>query len=308
MTGTGRPLASIVVPGSTSNLGPGFDTLGLALSLHLTVDVLAVVEDERGEIRCTFTGIAPPGENLIATGFAAVAERVGATRLPSLVVAVSCDIPPGAGLGSSAAALVAGGHLAGLVAPGVDTQLILDTASAIEGHPDNVGASIYGGLVASMTCPDGAIRAVSIPWPADLHLVVATPEIPLATRTARAVLPSQISRADAVFNLQRTAVLLGAVTTGRYDLLREALGDCLHQPHRLALVPGLEAALRLDTEGLLGVFLSGAGPSVAAITQGQPGRVIDALRDIYTQLDLQTAVRVLDVHQPAQSVLTSASS
>lgn len=308
MTTSGRPLASITVPASTSNLGAGFDALGLAVSLTLVVDVMTVIEDGLGEVRCAFNGAPPHGENLIASGYAAVARHLGVSTLPSLEVRVTCDIPPGAGLGSSAAALVAGGRLAGLVIPGVTTQVILEVATDVEGHPDNVAASLYGGLVASLTEVDGSVRSVAMPWPPVLQLVVATPEIPLATRTARAVLPTQVSRADAVFNLQRVAVLVGALSTSRFDVLRAAFADRLHQPHRLPLVPGLDAALRLDTDGLVGVFLSGAGPSIAAVTHGDPQPTIDALRDIYARLDLTTVVRVLDVHQPTPDVLATAPS
>lgn len=308
MTTTGRPLATIVVPASTSNLGAGFDALGLALDLMLVVDVLAVVDDGHGELRCTFAGSPPHGENLIAAGYAAIGRAVGASAPPSLDVTVRCAIPPGSGLGSSAAALVAGGRLASLVMPGVDTQRILDVASAIEGHPDNVAASLNGGLAASLVEPDGSVRTVSMPWPGNLKLVVATPEMPLATRTARAVLPASVSRADAVFNLQRISVLLGSLSTGRYDLLRAAFADRLHQPHRLSLVPGLDAALQVQAEGLLGVFLSGAGPSVAAVVLDDGAPTISALHAIYSRLDLPTVVRVLDVHQPTAGVLASAPS
>jgi homoserine kinase len=304
-TTTGRPLATIVVPASTSNLGAGFDALGLALSLTLVVEVMTVIEDGLGELRCTFTGTPPYGDNLIATGYTEVARHLRVAALPSLDVRVTCDIPPGAGLGSSAAALVAGGRLAALVVPGVTTQVILEVATDVEGHPDNVAASLYGGLVASLTEADGTVRAVAMPWPTALRLVVATPEIPLATRTARAVLPMHVPRADAVFNLQRVAVLLGALATNRFDVLRAAFADRLHQPHRLPLVPGLDAALHLNAEGLVGVFLSGAGPSIAAVAHGDPQPTIDALRGIYARLDLPTAVRVVDVHQPTQDALTT---
>lgn len=293
-----RPLASVSVPGSTSNLGAGFDCLGLALSLHLTVDVMALVDDGRGEIRCTFRDGPPPGDNLIAHGFAAVCRRLGRALVPSLVVHVSSDVPAASGLGSSAAALVAGGRLAAFALGDVTDQDILEAASAIEGHPDNVAAALYGGLVAGLMEDDGTVRAVSLPWPDGLRLVVATPDLPLATRTARAVLPSQISRGDAVFNVQRAAVLVAALASGRHDVVRPALGDRLHQPHRLGLVPGLEAALALQAPGLVGVFLSGAGPSLAAITTTDTEPTLCAFRALYERLGHRAAVRLLHVQQP----------
>lgn len=294
-----RPLASIVVSASTSNLGPGFDTLGLALRLYLTVDVEAITQDERGEVRCVFNGEMPPGENLIARGFMAVCRAVGATDVASLDVTVTCDIPPGAGLGSSAAALVAGGRLAAMVVEDVEDQHLLDALSAEEGHPDNVAASVLGGLVAGCVDAHGHVVAIATPWPEGISIVMATPAHALATRAARAVLPHHLSREDAVYNLQRTALLLQAVATRRTDVLREAFRDRIHQPHRMSLVPGLPQALALQQPGLLGVFLSGAGPSIAACVEGPTRPVTDALRRIYETLETPVTIRVLDVHQPA---------
>ncbi len=294
-----RPLASVRVPASTSNLGPGFDALGLALALYLHVDVLAITEDGVGEVRCSFSGEPPPGENLIATGFRAVCSALGATEVASLDVAVSCEIPACSGLGSSAAALVAGGRLAGLVVDGVTDALLMDVLTAIEGHPDNVTAAMLGGLVAGCVDAHGHVLAVAAPWPEHVHLVVATPALELLTRTARAVLPAQISRQDAIFNIQRVALLLQGVATGRVDVLAEAFGDRLHQPYRLQLVPGLAEALALEAPGKLGAFLSGAGPSVAICVAGDVTPVIAAVREIYAPIDRDVTIRVLDVHQPA---------
>jgi homoserine kinase len=297
-----RPLAVFSVPASTSNLGAGFDCLGLALALHLTVEVTTVVDDGRGNLQCTFTDGPPPGDNLIAHGFEAVCRRTGRRDLPSASVVVSCEIPPASGLGSSAAALVAGGRIAAFLLGDVTDQDILEVATAIEGHPDNVGAALYGGLVAGLVHDAGGVSAVALPWPADLRVVVATPALPLATRTARGVLPTHVSRADAVFNLQRSAVLLAAIVSGRHDAIRAALDDRLHQPHRLALVPGLEEALGLQADGLLGVFLSGAGPSIAAFTTGHVQPTMHAFERLYARLGLEARVRALDVHQPERAV------
>lgn len=294
-----RPLASIQVPASTSNLGPGFDAIGLALALYLRVDVLAITEDGAGEVRCAFAGQTPPGDNLIVTGFRAVCQAVGATGLPSLDARVACEIPACAGLGSSAAALVAGGRLAALVVPGVTDQLLIDVLTRIEGHPDNITAAVLGGLVAGCVESDGHVRAVATPWPESVRLVVATPAAPLLTRTARAVLPSQVSRQDAVFNIQRVALLLLGVTTGRTEVLRTAFADRLHQPYRQPLVAGLTEVLALQAPGVLGAFLSGAGPSAAVCVEGDPQPAIAALRRIYDTLGQDVTVRVLDAHQPA---------
>lgn len=293
-----RPLASVVVPASTSNLGPGFDALGLALGLYLRADVTAIVEDGLGRLHCTFTGPVPPGDNFIVTGFEAIRRAVGVTSAPSVHATITCDIPPCAGLGSSAAALVAGGRLAALVMPDVSEALLIDVITSIEGHPDNVTAAILGGLVAGCVQPDGHVLAVASRWPDAVRLVVATPATALLTKTARAVLPAQLSRQDAIYNVQRVALLMQAIATGRTDVLREAFGDRLHQPYRASLVPGLDAVLALQAPGMLGAFLSGAGPSVAVCVDGDPSPVVDALRGAYASIDPAVTIRVLDVHQP----------
>lgn len=296
-----RPLATVVVPASTSNLGPGFDALGLALGLYLRLAVTAITEDGKGDVRCAFTGATPPGENLIVSGFRAVCDALGARDVPSLDVVVTCEIPPCAGLGSSAAALVGGARLAALVVDDVTDALVIDVLTAIEGHPDNVAAAVLGGLVAGCVDGQGHVRAVASPWPDDVRLVVATPALSLPTRTARAVLPAQVSRQDAIHNVQRVALLMQAVATGRVDVLREAFSDRLHQPYRLCLVPGLAEVLALEAPGMLGAFLSGAGPSVAVCVSGDTGPVIAALRQVYAAIDPGVAIRVPDVHQPVSS-------
>lgn len=302
-----RPLATVLVPASTSNLGPGFDALGLALGLYLRAEVTAVTEDGIGELRCAYTGATPPGDNLIVTGFRAVCDAMDASSVASLDVTVSCDIPPCAGLGSSAAALVAGGRLAALVVDGVTESHLIDILSAIEGHPDNITASILGGLVAGCVDDRGHVVAVAASWPTHVHVVVATPAVELLTKTARAVLPNQVARQDVIFNLQRIAVLLQGLATGHVEVLREAFRDRLHQPYRQPLVPGLAEVLSLEVPGLLGAFLSGAGPSIAACVAGDAAPTVAALREIYRSIDPHVAIRVLDVHQPVASTTLAVS-
>jgi homoserine kinase len=326
----------IVVPGSTANLGSGFDTLGLALSLYLrarivSIDAAAGAED--GELRFTFNGLTigehceanaeqirepwgglrglPQGENSIERALRAAAAKFGershpGAGFPSLHIDVRSDIPLKAGLGSSAAAIVAGIRIYEAIAGPLSQDDVLTLAGELEGHPDNTSASILGGLTASCQA-DGRVVAVSTPWPEQVRVLVATPAIGLATKVARAALPASVSRADAIFNRQRTAVLLQAIAAGRFEALREGLRDRLHQPYRAALVPGLERALTFEHPALLGVFLSGAGPSIAAFTLGDAPEVEAMFRALYAdEVRVDCAVRTLRVHQPTSTPVLDA--
>jgi homoserine kinase len=284
------------VPGSTSNLGPGFDALGLALQVYLDVDVLAVDDDGAGRLHFTFEGGAPAGDNAIATAVADEARR-RRIALPSLELAVRSTIPVQAGLGSSAAAIVAGLRLVHALCGDGDAGRLLDAATALEGHPDNVSASILGGLTASCQGPGGVTSVASV-WPARVRVVIATPRVGLATSKARGVLPAMLSRADAVFNIQRTALLLQAVHTGSLDAIAAALDDRLHQPYRAPLVPGLADALAFRHPTVLGAFLSGAGPSIGAFVLDDAAVAERFFIELYARLGLPCAVRTLDVHQP----------
>jgi homoserine kinase len=294
----------IVVPGSTSNLGAGFDALGLALSVYLRLTVTIGAADEArhtagggdGHVTFRFGGLTLDGENSIERALRAAAAR-HRTPLPALTVDVTSDIPLKAGLGSSAAAIVAGIRLYEAIAGPLPIDEVLTLASELEGHPDNTSASILGGLVTSCQA-DGKVLAVATPWPAAIRVVVATPSVALETKIARAALPASISRGDAIFNVQRTALLVQAIAAGRFDVLREALRDRMHQPYRAPLVPGLERALAFEHPKLLGVFLSGAGPSIAALTNGVTPEIDTLFHALYQELGLACTVRALDVHQP----------
>ena len=189
-------------------------------------------------------------------------------------------IPLSRGLGSSAAAWVGG--LAGanaLLGDPIDRQGLVALAARAEGHPDNVAAAVLGGLTVS--CADGpAVAAVSLPVPPALRFVVLVPELESATREARAVLPDEVSRADAVFNVQRVSLLLAALASGRIDLLSTAMHDRLHQPYRLRLFPWMDAVAAAAREaGALGCVLSGAGPSMLAVVPGAADAVARAMAE-----------------------------
>jgi homoserine kinase len=291
-------LRDIVVPGSISNLGPGFDALSVAVNVYLRLRIVDVRPDQPGALDVEFEGTPPAGENRIITGFQRAASRAGIPA-PGARVTASSDIPVRAGLGSSAAAAVAGLRLyEALTAPANDEDR-LAMATEIEGHPDNAAAAILGGFTVSCQHENGRVTARAWPWPADVGFVVATPGAELATSVARRMLPQSIPLKDAVFNLQRALLLVRALESGRYDDLREALRDRWHQPARQSSVPGLAEALALDHPAVLGVCLSGAGPSIAALTGGREAEAAELLGGIYTKLGLPYTIRCLSAHQPS---------
>lgn len=299
MTSHSRDLEglSIVVPGSISNLGPGFDALSVAVQVYLRVRILEIREDAPDTIETCFPDGSPGSENRIETAFRHARARVG-TPAPGVRIEARCEIPTRAGLGSSGAATVAGLLLYERLTSPLDPADLLALASDVEGHPDNAAAALLGGLVVSCEQHDKRVAARAWRWPADVQLVVATPGVELETAHARRVLPETVTLRDAVYNVQRALLLVHALQSGRYGDLREALRDRWHQPARAPLVPGLREALMLDGDAVLGACLSGAGPSIVVFTNGRAAEARTALRGIYDRLGLPSTIRVLDAHQP----------
>jgi homoserine kinase len=289
------------VPASTSNLGPGFDCFGLALKLYLTVTATAI-PDATEPCRVTTTGakendaLPRNAVNLIYRAMSFAAEREGVSLLP-VELNVHNEIPLASGLGSSAAAIVAGIKLsASLTGKPISDQSILNYATEFEGHPDNVAASLYGGFLASCIRSDGTVLSTGFDWPEQIRVVVVSPHSQLPTHVARAALPRTITRLDAVQNLQRTAIFTAAVAQQRYDLLWEAMRDRLHQPHRESLVPGLAEALALPhMPGLLGVALSGAGPSIVALVDDNEDEIGARIASCFKARNVESTTRTLTV-------------
>lgn len=283
------------IPASIGNVGPGFDTLGLAVALYLTIRVRDIADDDRGRLVCRFITGAPGGQNRIEHAFHALAPR--RAKRPSIVADVRSDIPQRAGLGSSAAATIAGLRLRELSDGRRSPQDLVRVACELEGHPDNAAAALFGGLTSSCVTDSGDVKVARWNWPRAWRVVVATPDMPLSTSASRRVLPKRIPLEDAVFNFQHVALLLAAVRDRNPDALSEALRDRCHQDYRQPLVPQLRRALELQHPDLLGVCLGGAGPSVVAITRGRAPDVARALGALYRRARVACAVRALSVHQ-----------
>ena len=265
---------SVSVPASTSNLGPGFDCLGLALDLRneLTLELVEgrgrVIVEVEGEGAKTL----PRGENNLLVK---AARLVLPTRLPGRLIFRAVNrIPLARGLGSSAAAAVAGlwagAHLFGTLRRSEDELEAL--AVKLEGHPDNVAPCIHGGLTASLALSDRS-SASRLNINPSFSAVVGIPDFQLATKKARAALPKKVPLADAVFNISRAILLARALEMGRTRGLDTLMKDRLHQPYRARLVPGLLDALDAAVKaGAVGAALSGSGPSVFALVSGDSDR------------------------------------
>jgi homoserine kinase len=272
------------LPATSANLGPGFDALGLAMALYLAIDATPA-----DGFRIEATGrnadlCSALDNNLILSTYTDVLTTANQPATP-LFLQLSNEIPLGMGCGSSASALLAGVLLANHFGQlNWTSQQILNEACRREGHPDNVAACFLGGMTASAMVESQVVTAtygVNLNW----SLFLALPSSSLATEKARALLPDTCSYADAVANIQNTALLVSAFALGRGDLLRTAMQDRLHQPYRMEACPLLPKLLPLTTNpGVLGVALSGAGPSVLVIADpasasAVPGLIREAAAD-----------------------------
>jgi homoserine kinase len=257
---------TVKVPATSANLGPGFDALGLALDLwnestfELADDFAVHVEGEG------YGRLARGRNNMIVRAAQKLAEHVG-KELPTFVVRCVNRIPLGSGLGSSAAATLTGLLAANaLTDANLTNDEIINLATALEGHPDNVAPALIGGLVVS-TVNEEKVISRQLPI-APLHVTVVLPDFHFPTKQARNALPKRVRMKDAVHNISRAVLVTEAFRTGDLSLLGEVMTDALHQPHRIPLIPGAEEAMRLmKADGAAAVALSGAGPSLIAFSQ-----------------------------------------
>jgi homoserine kinase len=253
------------VPATTANIGPGFDCLGLALNLWNEVRFSL----EGDGVVVTVEGPDPAGlphdeRNLVARAFLRWCEEAGAAAPPGLRIHCDIRVPMSSGLGSSSTAIVAG--LLGansLLGRPFGRDHILELAADMEGHPDNVAAALLGGLTIVVQRDDRLLtKKILVP---EVHVALAVPDLAFSTRTARAGLPTEVSMADAVFNLQRTPLVVEALRTGDYGLLSQVMDDRLHQASRLKLIPGGRSAwVAALNAGAAAVAISGSGPSLIA--------------------------------------------
>jgi len=298
----------VKVPATTANLGPGFDALGLALDLWNEAEftntndrtITLTIEGE-GEGK-----LPTDAENAIIDAALQLHDRAGRSCSGLRVHCVN-RVPIGSGLGSSSAALLTG--LLGantLLGKPFDDEQILKFAIEMEGHPDNVAPAMLGGLVASIVYEEHVI-SLKLPARANhapIHATVVFPDFDFPTKQARAILPKQVERKDAIYNISRSVLVTEALRTGDLDLLGKAMTDRLHQPYRIPLIPGAQAAMEAaHTAGANAVALSGAGPSLIAFTAKWDAGIGEAMKQAFESAGLSARIFLMKISSHGAHVL-----
>lgn len=287
----------IKVPATTANCGPGFDSIGIACTyyneLEITeLDTDAIELDVTGEGQGT---IPATRDNIVIRAMDKVFDRVGYT-CKGIRLKMHNRIPLARGLGSSAAAIVGGLFAANELSGGNLTRHdLFEMATEMEGHPDNVAPAIFGGITVSMMEGTKPSYIRFMP-PKPLYLIVAIPRFRLATKKARSVLPKEVPHEDAVFNLSRTAMLITALSHGKYNFLPQALEDKLHQPYREPLIKGMvDVVIGAKEKGAYGCVISGAGPSLIAFADRHPDVIGQAMVESFKKNDVNARYIVLQI-------------
>lgn len=303
---------SVKVPATTANIGPGFDSFGMALPLYniVTIEetVLGGVEIELISKNDDIQELHLPANdtNIIYGAIEQLYACVG--QVPSAIkVTIDTNIPIAKGLGSSASvivgALIAANELLGKPA---DLEALLSIANEVEGHPDNTTPAFLGGFCISSLEEDGSIKYCRLDWPEDWKLTLCIPDFELSTSISRSVLPEQVSREDAVFNIRRAAMLVHAIHTKDAELMKLAMQDKLHQPYRIRFVPGLEDVMEelKAFDNVLGVALSGAGPSILVISSGNNlDKIREIIKTTWGKYSVKAVINTFDIDTAGAEIL-----
>ncbi|WP_456279185.1 homoserine kinase [Bacillus sp. AK128] len=281
------------VPGSTANLGSGFDCVGMAFQLYTTIKMKKASTTSillKGD---NLEGIAANKDNLIYK----VAQQIfqkAQFHCPEIEIEIESEIPLTRGLGSSAAAIVGAVTAANVIAgePFTADELYHFTTE-LEGHPDNVGASLLGGIVIA-TWDQTRVSYIRVLPPENMKAIVAIPHFELSTKLARDVLPSSYSKADTVHAIGHSALLASALVSGNTSVLYEAMKDRIHQPYRTSLIPGMDVLLEnSEKHGALGIALSGAGPTIIALTDKEDQRLADYMHNVLLEHGITSTITTL---------------
>ena len=288
-------MVSIKVPATSANMGPGFDCLGVALDLYNYFEI----EETASGLEITGCDKSYSNEfNLIYTSMQKCFEVLN-YQPKGLRININSSIPITRGLGSSAACIIGGVVAANELAGGKLTKVqLLEMANSIEGHPDNVTAALMGGMTIAVQ-DKGKVYYESVKIAENIRFCAIIPDFRLSTREARSVLPNNLTYDDAIFNISRATLFVTALANGNYDLIKHACQDALHQPYRSKLIPGYDEIVEKSKElDCLGVFLSGAGPTIMVITKSTDKRFLYNMQSFLDKLKDKWTVKELNIdHQ-----------
>lgn len=296
-----KKTVKVKVPATTANLGPGFDTFGLALSLYNEF----VVQEENGVFIETYPKsdfLEDPHNNLYIQVVKYLCEKEGKTFYGARLKQVS-NIPVARGLGSSASAIVAG-ILTGYAVhkKELTDEEFFQVAYRFEPHPDNLLPAWKGGFITALKTEEKTYYQ-KIDFPEDIKAVVVIPDFELSTQKAREVLPKTIPYRDAVFNLQRASLFITAIQSRRYDLLKVTMDDRLHQPYRKSFIPGFDEVIRSALDcGALGACLSGAGSTMLALATENFDKIGRSMVEAFSLHGIRAEYRVLEVDKEGTKV------
>ena len=295
------------VPGTSANCGPGFDCLGVACTIYNELE-LTLLREERLDIEITGDGaenIPVDERNIVWRSIQKLLAQAGREQeYKGAIIRMNNGVPLSRGLGSSATAIV-GGLKAGNECLGnpFTNRDLLQMATEIEGHPDNVAPAIFGGFTISIV-RNGKPECFSLLPKLPLKLVVTVPEFFLPTKAARAVLPAEVPMKDAVFNIGRAAMLTAALCKGNKSFLRSVFDDALHQPYRAKLIPGMYDVFKAArAAGALGASMSGAGPCLIAFTVENAEAVGMAMRDAFARNNVKSEYHIFDIDGTGATVI-----
>lgn len=293
------------VPGTTANCGPGFDSVGIACTIYNELE-LTLRNDHQLIIEVHGEGcknIVCDERNIVWKSMQVLFQQAGFAPKGAYIKMLN-HVPLSRGLGSSAAAIVAGLFAANAaIGAGYDKQEIFQMATQIEGHPDNVAPAIFGGVTLSIV-KDGIAETLSFVPEKKLKMIVAVPSFNLSTKLARKVLPLDVSMKDAIFNISRTALLVGSLCKGEFSYLRHALEDALHQPYRTQLIPGMQDVFdAANQHGALGAALSGAGPCLIAFATNNMQNIGEAMVAAFNKNDVEAKYFILDIDETGVQII-----
>lgn len=299
-----RGKVEVKVPASTSNLGPGFDALGLALNLYNYLELEVMESGLEINVEGEGEGDIPENpKNIAYKAIATFCKEIG-LEVPGIRLKIKNNIPISRGLGSSGATRIAALIAAReLLERDIDDQAILNVSVGLEGHTGNSSPAFYGGFVAYGKA-GGDVKALHLSYPEELKAVLVIPEIELKTKKARSVLPETLPYEDAVFNICRTSLLIGALANRNWNYIKTGMEDRVHQQYREKLLPGASDVLTAAYEnGADGAAWSGAGTSIIALTRKDFKKIGSAMVDQFSNSGIDSYYRTLSIEPEGARII-----